>query len=92
MKFDVDFEDDWLTFIDEISGKPLSAQLVVKAREEELSFARKYGVWDVVDEAECWANTDAAPIGVRWIDINKGDEAMQSISLQLRPWKVYVFC
>ena len=43
LKFDVDFEDDWLTFIDEISGKPLSAQLVVKAREEELSFARKYG-------------------------------------------------
>lgn len=75
LKFDVDLEDDWLTFIDEISGKPLSAQLVVKAREEELSFAHKYGVWDVVDEAECWANTNAAPIGVRWIDINKGDEA-----------------
>ena len=68
-------QDFWLTFIDEISGKPLSAQLVVKAREEELFFAHRYHVWDVVDEAECWANTGAAPIGVRWIDINKGDEA-----------------
>ena len=75
LQFDNELQDDWLTFIDEISGKPLSAQLVVKAREEELSYAHKYHVWDVVDEAECWANTGAAPIGVRWIDINKGDEA-----------------
>ncbi len=24
--------------------------------------------------SECWEQTGKAPIGVRWVDINKGDE------------------
>lgn len=43
---DIDFslfedckDDDWSTFVDEVSGKPLSAELVQQARSEELDYA-----------------------------------------------------
>ena len=31
-------------------------------------------VYDKVKEEECWEKTGKAPIRVRWLDINKGDE------------------
>ena len=32
------------------------------------------GVYCKVSVDECWSKTGKAPIAVRWIDINKGDE------------------
>ena len=66
--------DDWISFVDEISGKPLSAAGVRKARAEEIDYAVRYGVWDTVPIAEAYEYDSKGPISSRWIDINKGDE------------------
>ena len=34
---------------------------------------RKHNVYTKVPITECWDNTGKAPIGTRWIDVNKGD-------------------
>ena len=34
-----------------------------------------YSFDEKVDIKECWTLTGKAPIGVRWVDINKGDSA-----------------
>jgi hypothetical protein len=44
-----------------------------KARKEEIAFFRGRKVYEKVDVAESWRVTGAGPIGVRWVDINKGD-------------------
>ena len=36
---------------------------------------RKHVVYEKVREEVCWAVTGKAPIGSRWIDLNKGDES-----------------
>ena len=35
---------------------------------------KKYGVYDKVRISECYERTGKAPIGVRWVDVNKGDD------------------
>ena len=61
-------------FWDDISGKEMDPEKVRKAREEEMDEYRKHGVYEKVPVAECWQETGKAPIGVRWVDVNKGDE------------------
>ena len=34
----------------------------------------KHGVYTKVPLEECWKETGMAPIGTRWVDVNKGDE------------------
>ena len=64
-------------FWDDMSGEPLDPSLVKDAREEELKESRKHNVYTKVPTTECWQETGKAPIGVRWVDINKGDKAHQ---------------
>ena len=45
----------------------------MKAREEELAEFRKHNVYAKVPLEECYRITKKGPIGVRWVDINKGD-------------------
>ena len=65
--------EDWSTFIDEVSGKALETSRVKTARAEELDYAARYNVWTLVPISEAWRETGKAPIGSRWIDIDKGD-------------------
>ena len=65
---------EWI-FWDEITGKPLDFEGVIKAREEELEEFRKHNVYTKVPVEECYRVTKKGPIGVRWVDINKGDSA-----------------
>ncbi len=58
---------------DEITGAALPPDLVKQARAEELKFMREWGVWRRTPIAECWAATGKAPIGTKWVDVNKGD-------------------
>jgi hypothetical protein len=58
---------------DEITGATLPPDLVRQARAEELTFMREWGVWERARVAECWAETGKAPIGSKWVDVNKGD-------------------
>ena len=66
-------EEDWETFVDEVSGKPLETSGVIKAREEEIEFAVRYNVWTPASLDECYKETGKPPVSCRWIDINKGD-------------------
>jgi hypothetical protein len=60
---------------DEITGATLPADLVRKARAEEVDFMLKWGVWERAPVADCWRDTGRAPIGSKWVDVNKGDSA-----------------
>merc|ERR1739836_245809 len=59
---------------DDVSGAPLDAKEVYKARMEEVAFTREMRLYDKVPIEECWRNTGKAPISTKWIDINKGDD------------------
>ena len=67
-------QEDWSTFVDEVSGKALETSMVKAAREEEIDYAHRYNVWTLAPISEAWERTGKAPISSRWIDINKGDE------------------
>jgi len=58
---------------DDVSGKELDPKMVERAREEEMGEFRKHTVYEKVPLAQCWSRTGKKPIGVRWVDINKGD-------------------
>ncbi len=58
---------------DEITGAPLPPKLVQQARAEEIKFMLDWGVWERAPIADCWAETGKAPIGSKWVDVNKGD-------------------
>ena len=59
---------------DDISGKELDWELVAAARAEEMEEFRKHEVYVKVPIAKCWGKTGKKPIGVRWVDINEGDQ------------------
>ena len=57
-----------------MSGKQLDADLVKAARTEEMKEVMKHQVYIKVPIDECYRVTGKAPIGTRWVDVNKGDE------------------
>ena len=60
---------------DDVTGVPSKHKLVRKARRDETQEFAKHGMYTKVPgKRECWAATGKGPIGVRWVDINKGDE------------------
>ena len=63
-----------MRYWDDLSGKSLKADLVRQARTDELREFAKHEVYVKVPDDECLQVTGHAPIGVRWVDINKGDE------------------
>ena len=69
-----DEEDNDTIARDDVSGAPLKPELVIKARQEEMEYFRKMGVYCKVSIEECRSKTGKGPVGVRWIDLNKGDE------------------
>jgi hypothetical protein len=71
--FAVEEGESEIMFWDDISGEPLSTERVIRARLEEIEEFRKREVYDKVPISQCWERTGKAPIGVRWVDINKGD-------------------
>ena len=66
-------EPDGTAAYDDVSGDPLSLELVRAARKEEIEYFRSMRVYEKVTEDECRKETGKSPIQVRWIDINKGD-------------------
>ena len=61
-------------FYDDLTGQELDPTLVLKARQEELEYFESKAVWTRRRRAECLAKTGRAPISVRWVDVNKGDD------------------
>ncbi len=58
---------------DEITGAALPPSLVQAARAEEIKFMLEWGVWERALITDCWRETGKAPIGSKWVDVNKGD-------------------
>ncbi len=59
---------------DAISGELMVKELVEAARMAELETFRRRGVYEIVPIEECWKNVGEGPVGVKWVDTNKGDE------------------
>ena len=72
-----------MEYVDDMSGKPLRADLVQVARGEEMAKFGQNEVYTKVPISECVAVTGKQPIGSRWIDINKGDEAVPNYRSRL---------
>ncbi len=58
---------------DENAGAVLPPLLVQQASAEEIKFMLEWGVWEHAPISECWKQTGRAPIGSKWVDVNKGD-------------------
>ena len=61
-------------FKDSVTGQPLEPTLVTAARKLEMEYFESKQVWERRPRAEALAKTGKAPISVRWIDTNKGDD------------------
>ena len=59
---------------DETSGEEIDIDLLRGARREEIKYFRGMNVYTKVPLSECYEETGQAPIGVKWVDINKGDK------------------
>ena len=68
-------EDDRREAFDDTSGAPLVPAMVAAARREEIEYFKQMKVYRKVHRDECWKATGKGPIQVRWVDINKGDDA-----------------
>ena len=60
---------------DDVTGQILRDELVDQARALELDFFNKKGVWRKRHFSISRQITGKPPISVRWVDVNKGDEA-----------------
>ena len=68
-------QSDECQYWDDMSGKQLNSEAVKQARAEEMAYVRSYNLYTKVPESEAWEVTGKAPIGTRWIDINKGSDS-----------------
>ncbi len=76
----IELDEDCLAMSEEVSprdattGQPLRPDLVREARRKELEYFAAKGVWVKRSRDEAFANQGKAPITVKWVDVNKGDD------------------
>ena len=68
-----DLEEQFVAF-DDVSGKELHPHLMRQARIDEIKYFKEHNVYTKVPLQECWQAIGKAPIGVRWVDVNKQDD------------------
>ena len=56
-----------------MGGAQLSTEEAIAARLDEIKQLHSHDVYEKVPIEECWRSTGRAPVKVRWLDINKGD-------------------
>ena len=71
------------TFRDDLTGQELDPQLVRAARAKELEYFDGKDVWQLRPVDECRRVTGKAPVTVRWVDVNKGDDVNPNIRSRL---------
>ena len=64
-----------LNAYDEMSGEEIDIDVVRGAIREDIKYFRGMHVCTKVPLSECYEETGEAPIGVKWVDTNKGDKA-----------------
>ena len=84
-------------FQDAITGQPLRAEMVRAARKEEMAYVASKNVWTKTTRQEAFARQGKAPITVKWLDVNKGDDESPNYRSRLvarevrRPWEQSIF-
>ena len=71
----IDKVDEDIVAWDDVKNRPLDPERVVAAREVEMGYVFEHGVYDYASVDECRKETGAEPVGTRWLDTNKCDEA-----------------
>ena len=61
----------------------MDPRLVEAARKEEIEEIRRMNVYKKVPREQCVRETGLAPVGTRWVDVNKGDSATQNVRSRL---------
>ena len=61
-------------YVDDLTGTPLNRELVEAAIAKELKYFEDKEVWKLVPMAEARKVSGKAPITVRWVHTNKGDD------------------
>ena len=69
-------DDDNDGYVDDVNGGLLRTDLVRAARADEVTDVKRLGVYVKRPIAECRAKTGKNPVGIRWVDTNKGDDAL----------------
>ena len=69
--------------IDDVTGGRLDPALVRKARLLEIEYCKSRDIARNVPVSKCWKMTGKDPIGVRWIDHNKGDDVNLDIRCRI---------
>eukprot|EP00435_Cladocopium_sp_Y103_P068786 s76_g32.t1 len=75
----VEWDHQMNEFVDDSSGQLLDAELVKRARQEELDWLRKENVYVRVKAEECTGK----PLQLKWVDVNKGDHQSPKIRSRL---------
>ena len=57
---------------DDVKGGPLNPHEVKNACEKDIKYLWNMEVYDCSTEAEAWARRGRKPVGLKWIDTNKG--------------------
>ena len=84
-------------FTDAVTGQRLRGDLVRAARREELAYFAAKNVWQKVSRTYAKEVSGRNPITVKWIDINKGDDAnpvyrSRLVAREVRmPWEASIF-
>ena len=68
---------------DDVKDQALDVKKVRAARQEEIQYMMKKGVWKEVDIQECWDRTGKAPVTVKWVDTDKGQDGEEAIRSRL---------
>ena len=66
-------DEEWMSAMDDQTGEALDTAKVREARREEIVYFKDMKVYKKVPISQCRQETGREPIGVRWVDINKGD-------------------
>jgi hypothetical protein len=71
---EVDWEESFPEVFDTVSGKALDPVLITEARNLEIEYIRRYGVYKKVLYETSFQRVGKKPIKSKWVDINKGDD------------------
>ena len=70
-------------YVDDLTGTPLNRELVEAAILKELRYFEVKEVWKLVPVEEARKLTGRAPITVRWVHTNKGDDITPNLRARL---------
>ena len=76
---------DWKGWLaeDDVKGGPLPAHLVHAARVKELKYLQDMKVYEYASVADAIRCTGRRPLGLKWIDTNKGDPKTPNLRSRL---------